>query len=563
MLANEPPLDVAGKPSSAKAPRPTPATDHERQHPHAASLSSPLPLAFTPGLQRPGDENNNANPSSSHHHSSAPTRSSRLASSSYSSSNAGTEVRMPGFHAEANNCHPGMTCDKSGMCPIIGIRYHLLGEDYDLCQEEYDKLTEAEKADYEAIEPPVFDAKYLMQRMMPPPARRGGGLQHHNVERQDSLASNASTCSSPAPGSAAHGKKPQGYTAATKLRKVSMFLRGSGRQRLPRPKPVADASPAPQRPPASSPAAASSSSSGGLMPARAPATAPPPPPLAAPPSFNNKRPRSAIEPSNNANSSSTERKQQHASSERSMTQALIDAGWKKVMDFGKLKGYRPPNGGALRSLAKAWREHNGDESESPLLGGSSSRLAQSKSLQKVPTEERRLTTTVPPQKPPSAAPPPPPPATPIVALPGQVIDTPDLPFPFVPSIGARESLTCVGPSASKRIRVSEALASQVSALEALRAKQSELREGIESALSRELAPNLGGAYGVVYPQFTSIAELGQAVNAAPRLASAALNAHALLRPVTVLRTTDGARVGLTDQWGADERAVLVLMRSFG
>ena len=108
--------------------------------------------------KRPGDENNNANPSSSHHHSSAPTRSSRLASSSYSSSNAGTEVRMPGFHAEANNCHPGMTCDKSGMCPIIGIRYHLLGEDYDLCQEEYDKLTEAEKADYEAIDPPVFDA---------------------------------------------------------------------------------------------------------------------------------------------------------------------------------------------------------------------------------------------------------------------------------------------------------------------------------------------------------------------------------------------------------------------
>ena len=173
MLAhNEPPLDVAGKPSSAKAPRPTPATDHERQHPHAASLSSPLPLAFTPGLQRPGDENNNANPSSSHHHSSAPTRSSRLASSSYSSSNADTEVRMPGFHAEANNCHPGMTCDKSGMCPIIGIRYHLLGEDYDLCQEEYDKLTEAEKADYEAIAPPVFDGASPTDNF-PSPRKRG------------------------------------------------------------------------------------------------------------------------------------------------------------------------------------------------------------------------------------------------------------------------------------------------------------------------------------------------------------------------------------------------------
>ena len=82
------------------------------------------------------------------------------------------EVRMPGFHAEANNCHPGMTCDKSGMCPIIGIRYHLLGEDYDLCQEEYDKLTEAEKADYEAIAPPVFDGASPTDNF-PSPRKRG------------------------------------------------------------------------------------------------------------------------------------------------------------------------------------------------------------------------------------------------------------------------------------------------------------------------------------------------------------------------------------------------------
>ena len=45
--------------------------------------------------------------------------------------------------------------------------------------------------------------------------------------------------------------------------------------------------------------------------------------------------------------------------------------------------------------------------------------------------------------------------------------------------------------------------------------------------------------------------------------AAALNAHALLRPVSVLRATDGSAVKLTDEWAADERAVVVLMRSFG
>ena len=46
-------------------------------------------------------------------------------------------------------------------------------------------------------------------------------------------------------------------------------------------------------------------------------------------------------------------------------------------------------------------------------------------------------------------------------------------------------------------------------------------------------------------------------------ATSALNAHALLRPVSVLRALDGSLVTLTDQWAADERAVVVLMRSFG
>ena len=47
--------------------------------------------------------------------------------------------------------HPGVSCDRSGMMPIVGIRYHLRGHNYDLCQEEYDKLNATEKSQYEAI----------------------------------------------------------------------------------------------------------------------------------------------------------------------------------------------------------------------------------------------------------------------------------------------------------------------------------------------------------------------------------------------------------------------------
>ena len=36
--------------------------------------------------------------------------------------------------SDATGFHPGVTCDKSGMSPIVGIRYHLSGHDYDLCQ---------------------------------------------------------------------------------------------------------------------------------------------------------------------------------------------------------------------------------------------------------------------------------------------------------------------------------------------------------------------------------------------------------------------------------------------
>jgi len=52
--------------------------------------------------------------------------------------------------------HPGISCDRSGMNPIVGMRFNLRGSEpsYDLCQAEYDELDDAEKDLYEAIPPP-------------------------------------------------------------------------------------------------------------------------------------------------------------------------------------------------------------------------------------------------------------------------------------------------------------------------------------------------------------------------------------------------------------------------
>jgi len=50
--------------------------------------------------------------------------------------------------------HPGVTCDKTGQCPIFGWRYHLTGHNFDLCEAEFNKLPDAEKGIYEKISPP-------------------------------------------------------------------------------------------------------------------------------------------------------------------------------------------------------------------------------------------------------------------------------------------------------------------------------------------------------------------------------------------------------------------------
>ena len=46
--------------------------------------------------------------------------------------------------------HPRVTCDRSGMSPLVGVRYSVPGADYDLCEAEFDKL--------EAIDCPLYVA---------------------------------------------------------------------------------------------------------------------------------------------------------------------------------------------------------------------------------------------------------------------------------------------------------------------------------------------------------------------------------------------------------------------
>ena len=65
------------------------------------------------------------------------------------------EAHAPGKPtATVTVMHHGVACDRSGMDPIVGTRYHLPGQNYDLCQAEWDKLPPQEQATYERIERP-------------------------------------------------------------------------------------------------------------------------------------------------------------------------------------------------------------------------------------------------------------------------------------------------------------------------------------------------------------------------------------------------------------------------
>ena len=55
---------------------------------------------------------------------------------------------------ESLGVHKGVTCDETGMNPIVGNRYHLIDRNYDLCEAGFLKLPDEEKRDYEKIPPP-------------------------------------------------------------------------------------------------------------------------------------------------------------------------------------------------------------------------------------------------------------------------------------------------------------------------------------------------------------------------------------------------------------------------
>jgi hypothetical protein len=55
----------------------------------------------------------------------------------------------------ASGVHPQITCDKSGMSPIVGVRHKKRDADYDLCQAEFDKLAHDDRARFEAMMPVV------------------------------------------------------------------------------------------------------------------------------------------------------------------------------------------------------------------------------------------------------------------------------------------------------------------------------------------------------------------------------------------------------------------------
>jgi hypothetical protein len=50
--------------------------------------------------------------------------------------------------------HFNVECDKSGMNPIKGVRYSVPGADYDLCEDEFTKLSEAERMLFVKIDHP-------------------------------------------------------------------------------------------------------------------------------------------------------------------------------------------------------------------------------------------------------------------------------------------------------------------------------------------------------------------------------------------------------------------------
>ena len=59
-----------------------------------------------------------------------------------------------GYIPAAQGVHVGITCDGSGMSPIVGTRYHLPGRDYDLCESEFLRLDPSARRAFITVPPP-------------------------------------------------------------------------------------------------------------------------------------------------------------------------------------------------------------------------------------------------------------------------------------------------------------------------------------------------------------------------------------------------------------------------
>ena len=70
-----------------------------------------------------------------------------------------------GFAPQLLGTHPGVSCDATGQCPLLGVRYQLRYEDtdlalhphgYDVCGMAYARLSAAEQAKFDEIPPPCM-----------------------------------------------------------------------------------------------------------------------------------------------------------------------------------------------------------------------------------------------------------------------------------------------------------------------------------------------------------------------------------------------------------------------
>jgi E3 ubiquitin-protein ligase TRIP12 len=117
--------------------------------------------------------------------------------------------------------HPGVTCDRTGQSPIVGNRYKLRDENYDVCEAEYARMPPDEQQQYTLIPPPVFrkprgygparwHLHYAIEVSEPRPASAGAG----NAAAAAAAAAVNSTRAAAAAAAAAAGSPRSGGGAS-------------------------------------------------------------------------------------------------------------------------------------------------------------------------------------------------------------------------------------------------------------------------------------------------------------------------------------------------------------